>query len=280
MSRSEITYLLKKHHIDPDSTKGQSFLVDDDVLGRIVTAASLTKHDAVLEIGPGLGNLTALLAKVSRRVMAVELDQQFKQVLDPLALVNTNLKIMYGNALDIPWATIDETLDLNNSKKYKIVANIPYYITARLLKCILAYPEKPESIVLLIQQEVAERITARPGDHTKLSLSIQLYSDPEILFQVPKKHFYPKPDVDSAVIRLNNVHAWNHDGSEKRLWQLIAFGFSAKRKKLVNNLCAGLVQPRSRVIAALSKAGIEHNVRAQELSIKQWLSLMSVLGRT
>ncbi len=273
MSKATVQHLLQQWHIRPDDEQGQHFLVDDTVLERIATSAKVSANDHVLEVGPGIGNLTAYLSKAAGHVAIVEIDPQFKALLEAFISVNTNTRLLYGDILKMPFAEIAIALGLKHGDAYKIVANIPYYLTSRFFATVLKYTTLPERIVVLIQKEVAERITAGAGDQTKLSLSIQMYGRPKILFGVPRTAFNPTPAVDSAVLSIEDIHSWNYSVPEKKMWQLITFGFSSKRKKLINNLMAGLRIERTQASELLEKAGIFLDIRAEDMKIEEWIAL-------
>ncbi|MEK7583672.1 MAG: 16S rRNA (adenine(1518)-N(6)/adenine(1519)-N(6))-dimethyltransferase RsmA [Patescibacteria group bacterium] len=262
----------------PDTTRGQHFLVDDSALDRIARAVSVGSLGPIIEVGAGIGNLTSRLCMETRPVLAIELDRRFQPLLDKLVQLNANLSVLYRDILSLPFATVQEHMKLTEAASpYSIVGNIPYYITGKLLSHIMSYPILPTAAIFLLQDEVVQRIVAEPGAHSKLSLGVQFYGVPEVLFEVPRSSFYPRPEVDSALLRIANIHSWNYDESEKRVWQLINIGFSAKRKKLVNNLAGGLAVPAATVHEAFTKAGIDENIRAQGLSKEQWRSLARLL---
>ncbi len=273
MSKATVQYVMQKWNIRPDTEQGQHFLVDDTILQRIITASQLNKKQHVLEVGPGIGTLTSLLAETAERVAAVEIDPQFKPLLEAFVAVNTNVQLLFADILKVPFETVRAALDLRSGSGYKVIANIPYYLTSRFFATVLKYQELPTMIVVLIQKEVAERIVAQPGDHSKLSLSIQLYGAPRIAFQVPRTAFSPIPEVDSAVLVIEDIHQWSYAVPERKVWQLITFGFSSRRKKLVNNLMAGMHISRDAALDILKKAGIEPNIRAEDMSIESWLRL-------
>lgn len=273
MSRESVSYLLKKYGIKPDPRGSQNFLVSDSALDAIVSAAGLTPTDRVLEIGAGIGTLTAALATRCHSVLAVEQDIRFEPLLRALGSVNANVHLLFRDIMAVHFDDIVQALGLDSKQKYKVVANIPYHITSRIISRLIAYPVTPERIVLLVQKEVGERIVAKPGDHSKLSLSVQFYGTPELLQIIPRGSFYPSPEVDSVILRIRSIAPWHYPESEKRVWQLIAFGFSSKRKKLLNNLAAGLVRDKSEIASALESCGIPVDSRAQALSTDDWRAL-------
>jgi 16S rRNA (adenine1518-N6/adenine1519-N6)-dimethyltransferase len=282
--------ICKFYNIQPSRSKGQNFLIAEDVYERIIAASDLKKNDIVLEVGPGLGFLTAKLAVKAGLVMAIELDDKLAGYLREKISTDKigNVKIFNENVLD---------LDLENTKyeirntKYKIVANLPYNITSVFIRKFLTAVHKPEKMILMLQKEVAERICAKPGEMSLLALSVQFFSEPEIVSYVPKENFWPMPKVDSAIIRItchsresgNPVKSANGDVSgsrvkpgmtdEKEFFRLAKIGFSAKRKMLKNNLAGGLHTTPAEVEKTLIKIGLNPKARAEELAIGDWKNL-------
>src|SRR3989344_3143103 len=241
MSVETVRYLLKKLKIRPSSEQGQCFLASDADLNSILKTARLSETDCVLEVGAGIGNLAALLAGRSRRVVAVEVDRRFAPALEQLRSVHPNLELIYGDIRKIPFSDIAAVLGLSESEKtYSVVANIPYYLSSWFVRYFIEQKNQPSQMVLLVQKEVAERVVAEPGDHSKLSLSVQMYGSATIAGIVPRAHFYPVPAVDSAILSITGIHRWAYEVPEKLAWRIIAFGFSSKRKKIINNIAAGL----------------------------------------
>ena len=271
MSKESVQYLLKKYKLSPNTMRGQHFLVDDSILARIVAAAHIDASDAVLEVGPGIGTMTSLLVAKAKQVVACEVDRQFEPLLSTLAAVNKNLKIVWGDFLKTPEAS------LVLGKEYKIVANLPYYLTAHFFQLIMNFQQLPTSITVVIQKEVAERIVAKPGDLTKIALGIQFYGTPRIAFEIGRRYFNPVPAVDSAALVITNIHNWEATVDERHCWQLIKIGFSAKRKKLINNLAGGLQMERDALVNAFEKAGIGLGSRAQELAPEEWVRLAAAM---
>jgi 16S rRNA (adenine1518-N6/adenine1519-N6)-dimethyltransferase len=280
MTQKDLAYILHRYHIHPKESRGQHFLFNDEVLNDIVTIAhrGAPSDKVVLEIGPGIGNLTVKLAAQYEKVIGVEIDTQFERLVDTIAAVHANIKILYDDILLLPFGTLRKA-GITEDVSYSIVANIPYYITAKLIAHVLRYPIAPSQIVFLIQQEVAERIVAANGKYSKLALGVWFYGKPEIVRAVPRHVFIPKPDVQSSLLRISHIHAWQHAESEKEVWQLIAFGFSSKRKKLINNLCAGLRVPRADALRLLQEARIDVDVRAEDVLLPQWLGLARALHK-
>jgi 16S rRNA (adenine1518-N6/adenine1519-N6)-dimethyltransferase len=245
---------------------GQNFIHDDNILARIADAAMLNSRDQILEIGPGLGALTRYLADSAGRVVAIELDGRLLPILGQQLGSSPNVEIVHGDILELdPIQYFQE--------RYKAVGNVPYYITGAILRRLLSAALKPELMILTVQQEVAERIVAQPGSMSLLSVMVQFYSEPELLFKVKAGAFWPRPAVDSAVVRLAVLpEARLPENEEADLFRVVKVGFSQKRKQLQKNLRA-LGFPRDRLEREFHKAGIDGRRRAQSLSVEEWLTL-------
>lgn len=282
-SKTEIKKILKEKDLKALKSLGQNFLIDEKVLNKIIKASELNKNDFVLEIGPGLKTLTNELVKKCKRVVAIEKDKKMTGLIKeegrPKAtLANvafgfpSDLKIINDDILKI---NLNELINKHSeNKKYKLISNIPYYITSPVIKLFLENSIQPELIVLLVQKEVAERICAGPEKLSVLALSVQIYGEPEIIGYVDKSAFYPEPKVDSAILRIKNIKKNYSDEYYKKLFKIIKFGFSSKRKKLVNNLSAGLQIKKEEGESILQKTKINLNARAQELSLEDWKRLL------
>lgn len=257
--------LCKLYGIKPARSKGQNFLIEEAVFDRIVAAANLTKEEIVLEVGPGLGFMTAKLARQAKQVVAVELDDKLAEVLKVgLALQGVkNIEVVNRNVLDMEVA----------KSGYKIVANLPYNITSVFIRKFLETPNRPELMVLMLQKEVAERIAAKPGEMSLLAVSVQFYAEAEVIEQVPAKLFWPAPEVDSAVIRIRAKKTLPQ-ADERDFFRLVKFGFSAKRKMLKNNLAGGYHISQTEAVSRLKEAGIGEKARAEDLSLEDWLRLL------
>lgn len=252
---------------------GQHFLSNKGILEKIAKAASLDKADAVLEIGPGRGALTFALASRAGRVVAVEKDRALAQALRAeLALRNiTNIEVVTDDI-----RTFLASRFTFQDSHYKVVANIPYYLTSTLIRALLEHERPPELIVLLIQKEVARRIVARGGKESILSLSVKYYAEPKLLFSVSRGSFSPPPTVDSAVISLAPREKSSAVPPEA-FFRIVKAGFSAPRKTLAGNLTATLKQKREHVLAALDAAGITSNARAEDVPLVQWETLTKAI---
>jgi len=240
----------------PKKSLGQNFLINAGILEKIVSVAELGPDDTVLEIGPGTGNLTKLLSEKAGQVIALEKDRWLIEELKK-KFRNTNVEISEGDVLkyfDIwKYQSIKE-------KEYKIVANIPYYITSRLLRMIFEAWPKPKLIVLTVQKEVAKRIAAKPPDMNLLALSVQLYAEPKIVSYVSRGSFSPMPKVNSAIIKLT-PHGQLPSTDPAKLFKLIKVGFSGKRKQLVNNLAKNFGMMKGDILKIFEKTGIEPAIR-------------------
>lgn len=256
----------------PSKLRGQNFLIDKTTLTNFLYAADLESGNTVLEVGPGLGVITNELVKRVKRVIAVEQDKTLAAYLSTQFRNFKNVQIINDDILKY-WKTFQK----NYKEEYKVVANLPYSITGRFLKIFLSeITVKPSTMVLLVQKEVAEKIIAPVGKQSKLSLLSQVYSEPKILFHISPRSFYPEPRVYSSAIKLvvkkKTPFVFPHE--EKAFWQLIRIGFAARRKTLTNNFTAGLHIRTPEAKKLLKKANLKENVRAQELSIIQWLTLV------
>lgn len=246
-------------------------MVDKKVLDKIIKTADLKKNDKVLEIGPGLGVLTVELAKRAKKVAAVEFDERFKEILKVLTFSHKNIEIIEADILKLNI----EKLGFKD-RGYKLVANLPYNITSPVLRKFLENRPRPEEFVVMVQKEVAKRITASPGKMSLLSISVQFYGQPEIVGIVSKKSFWPMPEIDSAILKIKNIKE-RKKVDKKRFFQIVRIGFSSRRKQLQNNLAAGFKVSNEQIKDILSQLKIKKNARAQELSIEQWIKLADSL---
>ena len=264
--------LCKLYNIKPARSRGQNFLIKEEIYDQMVEQADLQPDDVVLEVGPGLGFLTAKLAERVKKVIAVELDDKLAEVLKTglMARGVKNVEVVNEDILISQKSKV-------KSQKYKIVANLPYNITSIFLRKFLESENKPEFIVLMLQKEVAERICAKAGEMSLLAVSVQFYAKPEIVQIVPKENFWPQPEVDSAIIKLKAINK-KTEVNEKDFFRLVKFGFSAKRKMLKNNLAAGFRLSQEEAENKIKQAGFNPKVRAQELSVDDWLKLFSVFN--
>ncbi len=274
MNLEELQKRLKKYNLSPNKVRGQNFLISDTILDNIIDTADIQKDELILEVGPGLGALTERLIDKSR-VIAVEVDKNLERLLSKLEKDNNNLDIIWQDILSLTNEQFSNILLNSKFKKYKIVANIPYYLTSKLINKFLSYKKQPLSMILMVQKEVADRIVDKK--QSLLSLAVSFYSDVEIAKIVDKDNFYPIPKVDSAIIHIYNIHKWNYNIDENELWKLIHRGFSHKRKKLVNNLSSDIKLDKEKLTKEFDKLGLDKNIRAQDLSKENWIDLYTNL---
>jgi len=270
----DIKKTLREEDLKVLKSLGQNFLIDEKVLEDIVAAADLGPEDVVVEVGPGMGTLSFALAEKCKKVVAIEKDRKMgkvlrKEILEKLG-EKANIEILSDDILKI---NLSEFLAMRGIKKYKLVSNIPYYITSPIIKLFLEAEIQPEMIVLLMQKEVAERICAKKGDLSVLALSVLLYGEPEMVRTVSHEAFYPAPKVDSTVLKISNISKKYSVSDYQKIFRIIKIGFSSKRKKLVNNLSAGLKMEKIEVEKILSDCNIGASARAQDLEVVDWVKL-------
>ncbi|KKT82319.1 MAG: ribosomal RNA small subunit methyltransferase A [Candidatus Yanofskybacteria bacterium RIFCSPHIGHO2_02_FULL_44_12b] len=256
----------------PKKSLGQNFLINPHIIDRIIDAARISEKDLVLEIGPGTGNLTEKLAKKAGQVIAIEKDNRLIEPLREKFKNFKNIEIIEGDVLaKMPFVKQRASL------QYKIVANIPYYITSNLFRKIFEEWPRPELVVLTIQKEVAQRITAKPPHMNLLALSVQYYAEPEVVVFISKNNFRPIPKVDSAIIRLNPKSEIRNPKKTEEIFKVIKGGFSEKRKQLASNLSKKLKLSKSAVLEAFKTAGIKELSRPENLSLNDWENLAEAL---
>ncbi len=266
--------LCKMYNIKPERSKGQNFLIEEDVYNKIVESAEINLDDTVLEVGPGLGFLTFKLAKKAKKVLAVEVDKKIADFLQTLIIGNKVKNIKIFNK-DILKARGD---NFSKIGKYKIVSNLPYNITSIFLRKFLSLSNKPEIIVLMLQKEVVERIMAKPPKMSLLAISVQFYAEVEKIMDVKRDYFYPAPEVDSAVIKIipNKKLLKNYE-EEKKFFKILRTAFSSKRKMLKNNLANGLKIDIKKIEKILLKLGLDVKIRSEQLKIEDWLKIFQFL---
>ena len=256
----------------PKKSLGQHWLKDRDILGNIADDANIGPDDTVLEIGPGLGTLTSELLRRAKKVIAVELDGELAAKL-PKQFPGTSLEVVNQDILSFDLTRLPEN--------YVVVANVPYYITSKIIKLLTTAGNKPRTIVLLIQKEVAVRLAAQPGDMSILAVSAQIYANVELGDVVPAKFFTPPPKVDSQVVILNTrAEALVSPEDEKLFFRVVKAGFSAKRKKLRSSISSGLHISKPEAEELLKGIGISPDDRAEQLSLDDWLRLTAAVALT
>jgi len=262
---TSLTNLMRRHGLTAHKSLGQNFLADDGILQKIVAAAGVTAADDALEIGPGLGTLTAHLARAARQVTAVELDGRLFPALRENLAGFSNVRLVQGDILQ----TSAQALGLPGG--YVAAANVPYYITSAILRHLLSDTVRPRQLALTVQKEVAERVCASAGEMSLLALSVQVYGKPSIAGKIPAGAFTPAPKVDSAILRVEVYPQPLFSPPQmERFFELIRAGFSQKRKTLRNCFSAGLrISPES-AAQLLQAAEIDPMRRAESLSLAEW----------
>ena len=269
-------------HFDLQARKGlgQHFLIDGEVLELITSAAELTPADIIMEIGPGLGVLTRELAGQVGRVIAIELDSKLADLLKQTLASFDNVTIINDDVLEIePGNLLDQQKDWfpGTISNYKVVANLPYYITSPVLRHFLEASAKPQIMIVMVQKEVAEAIVAKPGQMSLLSVSVQFYGEPGIISYVPSRCFYPAPDVDSAILRIDLYPRPPVDVTDKEsFFGLVRAGFAAPRKQIANSLVQGLGLSKGEVLSLLERANIVSQRRAETLTLGEWAQMWQV----
>lgn len=272
--------MLQKYHFNFQKKFGQNFLIDPHVLDRIVAAAGVTKEDCVLEIGPGIGTMTQYLAEAARKVVAVEIDKALIPILEESLSAYDNVTIIHGDILKVDINRIVQ--EYNGGKPVKVVANLPYYITTPIIMGLFEQHVPLDSVTIMVQKEVAERMQAGPGtkDYGALSLAVQYYAKPEVVANVPPNCFIPRPNVGSAVIRLTCYgEPPVQVEDEAKMFALIRASFNQRRKTLVNSLgnAAGLAIDKQRVAESLEWMGLSATVRGEALTLGQFAQLSNRL---
>ncbi len=300
MENEDLKNLLKRYRLSPNYTYGQNFLIDDGVLDSMVECAEVSEQDVILEIGPGIGNLTRKLCERGSKVLAIEKDPKFLPLL-------TDLQQEFPNQLDVVIADVLE-FDLPSSLKvaeanaegrqnysqlfrvfpngvprssapYKVVANIPYYITGKILEKFLTTSHKPRSITVLVQKEVAERVVAKAGELNVLAISVQIFGEPKIFKIVKKESFFPVPKVDSAILQIDLFETPKYSiANEANFFKILKACFVGKRKQLHNTLTGNLALEKKQVLQILEALNINPQIRPQALTIEQWIALTEKLN--
>lgn len=265
---SDLKTFLRLHSLKANKNLGQHFLIDRQALEKIAGAGELTNKDTVLEIGPGNGVLTAELARIADRVVSVEVDEKLAEVLR-LNFSEGNVEIVNQDFLQFDLTGLPQG--------FVVVANLPYYLTSHIIRLLLESANPPKRAVLLMQKEVAERVTARTGDMSVLSVSVQFYGKPEIVGYVPKTSFFPAPEVDSAILKIDLFDQPLFDADAQLFFRIVKAGFSQKRKKLINSLSAGLQLGTKEAAKIVDSVGLDRNTRAQELTLDNWHQLYQKL---
>lgn len=262
-----LKHLCQTYGLTPSKKYGQNFLINPGPIEKMLTAAGIGKDDIVVEVGPGFGALTLALAEKAEKVLSFEIEKKIEPYWAEEIKKHDNLEIVWGNVLN---EVLSSEFPVHS---YKVIANLPYQITSQVLRTFLEMENKPEVMVLMVQKEVAERICAKAGGMSILSVSVQYYGEPEIVVYVPRTSFWPVPAVDSAVIRIRIKKSEVRSKNESDLFfKIVKAGFSSRRKMLIKNLSS--VIDKDRLKTFFKELDIDEKVRAQELSLDQWRTLV------
>lgn len=271
--------ILKKHQFRMQKKYGQNFLIDANILAKIVEAAQITKEDCVLEIGPGIGTMTQYLAEAADRVVAVEIDRELIPILEETLSPYDNVKVLCEDILKVDLAALAAE---NGGRPLKVVANLPYYITTPIIMALFESGMPLASITVMVQSEVADRMQTGPGskDYGALSLAVQYYAKPEVVARVPASCFLPRPNVDSTVVRLTKYEKPLVEAADEAfLFAVIRASFNQRRKTLANGLAnaGGLGVSRVQVEAVLEEMGLSSMVRGETFTLEQFAELSNRL---
>lgn len=273
---NETKFLMQKYHITANKSLGQNFLIDDNTVNEIIDSADITKQDLVIEIGPGLGTLTSRLLEKAHKVIAIELDDRMIKILNDRFIAYNNFELINDDILKVD---LKELLNENKAecKNVKIVANLPYYITTPIIMKLLEDRLNIESITVMVQKEVADRIVAKPGDKLSgaITYSVYYYAEPQEVCFVSKQSFIPSPEVDSKVIKLNiRKEPPVEVNNEELFFKVIKASFMQRRKTLLNGLLnGGIINSKEQGKELLDKLGLQENVRGESLTIEQFAKI-------
>lgn len=278
----ETKFLMKKYHITANKNLGQNFLIDGEVITQIIESADITKEDLIIEIGPGLGTLTSRLLERAGKVIAIELDNRMIKILKDRFSIYHNFELMNDDILKVDLTQLIE----ENSKEYhhvKIVANLPYYITTPIIMKLLEEKLRIENITVMVQKEVADRITAEPGEKNSgaITYSVYYYATPEEVTFVSKNSFIPSPEVDSEVIKLNIRSAPIVEvKNEELFFKVVKASFMQRRKTLLNGLTnGGIVTNKQEARELLNQLNLPENIRGENLSIQQFAEIANIIAK-
>ena len=274
----ETLRIIGRYGLHPKKKYGQNFLVSEDTVYGILDAAGVTKEDCVLEIGPGIGTMTGYLSEAARQVVCVEIDRSLEKIHEETLADCPNVTVLFQDILKTDLQEIADSA--NGGKPLKVVANLPYYVTTPILMELLKKKELFESITVMVQKEVAERVCAEPGSKEcgAITYAVQYYADPEVVLDVPPSSFIPRPEVDSCVLRLTAYKEPPVEADEELMFALIRAAFNQRRKTLANALANGLDYHGKRIsrgaaAAAITSLGLPETVRGERLSLAEFAAL-------
>lgn len=274
--------VLQKYHFNFQKKYGQNFLIDPHVLDKIIGESGIEKEDMILEIGPGIGTMTQYLAEAAREVVAIEIDKNLIPILEDTLSEYKNVTVINQDVLKVDLRKL--VMEKNQGRPIKVVANLPYYITTPIVMELLESKLPIESITIMVQKEVAERMQQTPGskEYGALSLAVQYYAKPEIVANVPPNCFMPRPKVGSAVIRLTlHQNPVIEVEDEEFMFRLIRASFNQRRKTLINGIgnAPNVNVGKEEVKAALEEMGLSENIRGEMLSLEEFAKLSNLLRK-
>ena len=275
-TKSTTNYILEKYDLYPKKKYGQNFLIDSNILENIVSAANITKEDFVLEIGPGIGTMTQYLCENAREVVAVEIDKSLIPILQDTLSEYDNVEVINEDVLKVDIKKLAE--ERNDGKPIKVVANLPYYITTPIIMGLFESGVPIDSITIMVQKEVADRMQTGPGskDYGALSLAVQYYATAKVILNVSATCFMPRPNVDSAVIKLTrHKEPTVNVADEKLMFKIIRASFNQRRKTLVNGLknSPELSFSKEQIVKAIEKIGKPETIRGEALTLEEFAEL-------
>lgn len=278
----ETRFIMKKYNIRANKNLGQNFLINEEVVKNIVGCSNIEKEDLVIEIGPGLGTLTKYLLEKAGKVICIELDTKMLQILEDRFSLYNNFKLINNDVLKVDLKNIiKKEKEEGKIKNVKIVANLPYYITTPIIMKLLEEELELESITVMIQKEVADRLIATPGEKNTgaITYSVYYYADSEAIMEVPNSSFIPEPEVTSKVIKLNiRKEPVVKPKDKEKMFKIIKYAFMQKRKTLLNSLTnKGVFKNKTQGTEILNSLGIKENVRPEELTLEQFEKISNIL---
>lgn len=269
----ETKFIMKKYNITANKGYGQNFLIDETIIQEIVSKANVSKDDLIIEIGPGLGSLTSALLEKAGKVICIELDKKMINLLNDRFSLYNNFELINDDILKV---NLQKLINNNNFKNVKVVANLPYYITTPIIMKLLEEKLNLKSITVMVQKEVALRLAERPGgkETGSITYSINYYTNPEIILNVPKESFIPSPKVDSAVLKLEILNKPKVNvADEKLFFKIIKASFLQKRKTLINSLSNSGIASKEALEKILNELNIDIKIRAEELSLEDFANI-------
>lgn len=278
----ETRFIMKKYNIRANKNLGQNFLINEEVVKNIVGCSNIEKEDLVIEIGPGLGTLTKYLLEKAGKVICIELDTKMLQILEDRFSLYNNFELINNDVLKVDLKNIiKKEKEEGKIKNIKIVANLPYYITTPIIMKLLEEELELESITVMIQKEVADRLIATPGEKNTgaITYSVYYYADSEAIMEVPNSSFIPEPEVTSKVIKLNiRKEPAVKPKDKEKMFKIIKYAFMQKRKTLLNSLTNnGVFKNKTQGTEILNSLGIKENVRPEELKLEQFEKISNIL---